>query len=69
VRPPSDAPIGISDSGFGDLIVAGSVIDQLPHESIRYVGDIARQPYGPQPIGEVREFALDRLDQFVGGSA
>ncbi len=58
----NDAPIGIFDSGFGGLTVARSVIDQLPHESIVYVGDTARQPYGPKPIGEVREYALECLD-------
>ena len=57
-----DAPIGIFDSGFGGLTVARSVIDQLPHESVRYLGDTARQPYGPKPIGEVREYALECLD-------
>ncbi|MEV7428396.1 MULTISPECIES: glutamate racemase [unclassified Nocardioides] len=60
-----DAPIGIFDSGFGGLTVARSVIDQLPHESIAYVGDTARQPYGPKPIGEVREYALECLDHLV----
>lgn len=59
------APIGIFDSGFGGLTVARSVIDQLPHESITYVGDTARQPYGPKPIGEVREYALECLDHLV----
>ena len=58
----ADAPIGIFDSGFGGLTVARSVIDQLPHESVRYLGDTARQPYGPKPIGEVREYALECLD-------
>ncbi len=62
-----DAPIGIFDSGFGGLTVARSVIDQLPHESITYVGDTARQPYGPKPIGEVREYALECLDHLVEG--
>ena len=57
-----EAPIGIFDSGFGGLTVARSVIDQLPHESIRYVGDTARQPYGAKPISEVREYALECLD-------
>jgi glutamate racemase len=61
----NDAPIGIFDSGFGGLTVARSVIDQLPHESIVYVGDTARQPYGPKPIGEVREYALECLDHLV----
>ncbi len=61
----ADAPIGIFDSGFGGLTVARSVIDQLPHESVLYLGDTARQPYGPQPISEVREYALDCLDHLV----
>ncbi|MCY7394829.1 MAG: glutamate racemase [Nocardioides sp.] len=65
MRPATDAPIGIFDSGFGGLTVARSVIDQLPHESIRYVGDTARQPYGPKPISEVREYALECLDHLV----
>ena len=67
VRSPEtrDAPIGIFDSGFGGLTVARSVIDQLPHESIVYVGDTARQPYGAKPIGEVREYALECLDHLV----
>ena len=61
----ADAPIGIFDSGFGGLTVARAVIDQLPHESVLYLGDTARQPYGPKPIGEVREFALECLDHLV----
>jgi glutamate racemase len=61
------APIGIFDSGFGGLTVARAVIDQLPHESITYVGDTARQPYGPKPIAEVREYALECLDHLVAG--
>jgi glutamate racemase len=62
VRTSVDAPIGIFDSGFGGLTVARSVIDQLPHESVHYLGDTARQPYGPKPIAEVREYALECLD-------
>ncbi len=58
-------PIGIFDSGFGGLTVARSVIDQLPHESVTYLGDTARQPYGRKPIGEVREYALECLDHLV----
>jgi len=65
-RPTPDAPIGIFDSGFGGLTVARSVIDQLPHESLIYLGDTARQPYGSKPIGEVREYALECLDHLVG---
>jgi glutamate racemase len=61
----TDAPIGIFDSGFGGLTVARAVIDQLPHESVLYLGDTARQPYGPRPISEVREYALECLDHLV----
>ncbi|OUZ08890.1 glutamate racemase [Aeromicrobium sp. PE09-221] len=61
----ADAPIGIFDSGFGGLTVARAVLDQLPHEPIVYLGDTARQPYGPKPIAEVREYALDCLDHLV----
>ncbi|GAA1531161.1 glutamate racemase [Actinomadura kijaniata] len=60
-----DAPIGIFDSGFGGLTVARAIIDQLPHESVVYLGDSARQPYGPRPIAEVRAFALEMLDELV----
>jgi len=61
----TDAPIGIFDSGFGGLTVARAVIDQLPHESVLYLGDTARQPYGMKPLGEVREYALECLDHLV----
>ncbi|MGF1647382.1 MAG: glutamate racemase [Kineosporiaceae bacterium] len=59
------APIGIVDSGVGGLTVARAVLDQLPHEEIRYLGDTARTPYGPRPIAEVRRFALECLDTLV----
>jgi glutamate racemase len=60
-----DAPIGIFDSGVGGLTVARAVIDQMPHERVLYLGDTARTPYGPRPIPEIREFALECLDRLV----
>jgi glutamate racemase len=60
-----DAAIGIIDSGVGGLTVARAVIDQLPNESIRYIGDTANGPYGPLPISDVREHALTLLDQLA----
>lgn len=62
----SDAPIGIFDSGVGGLTVARAILDQLPNESTLYIGDTARGPYGPRPLAEVREFALESLDFLVG---
>ncbi len=61
----ADAPIGIFDSGYGGLTVARAVLDQLPHERVVYLADTARQPYGPQPIAQTREFALECLDRLV----
>ncbi len=61
----SDAPIGIFDSGYGGLTVARAVLDQLPHESVAYLGDTARAPYGPRPIAQTRAFALECLDRLV----
>lgn len=61
----TDAPIGILDSGVGGLTVARAILDQLPHEPVRYLGDTARGPYGPRPIAEVREFSLELMDRLV----
>ncbi len=61
----SDAPIGIFDSGVGGLTVARAILDQLPNESTLYIGDTARGPYGPRPLAEVREFALETMDFLV----
>ena len=61
----TDAPIGIFDSGVGGLTVARAIKDQLPNESILYIGDTAHSPYGPKKIADVRGFALDVLDDLV----
>jgi glutamate racemase len=61
----SNAPIGIFDSGVGGLTVARASLDQLPNESTLYIGDTARGPYGPRPLAEVRDFALESLDFLV----
>lgn len=61
----NDAPIGVFDSGVGGLTVARAILDQLPHESILYIGDTAHTPYGPKPIADVRALALDVMDRLV----
>src|ERR1700710_932719 len=55
------------DSGVGGLTVARAVLDQLPHEALHYVGDTRNGPYGPKPIAEVREYALQQMDELVAG--
>lgn len=61
----NDAPIGIFDSGVGGLTVARAITDQLPRESILYIGDTAHSPYGPKPIADVRRYSLEVLDALV----
>ena len=59
------APIGIFDSGVGGLTVARTIMEQLPDESVIYIGDTAHGPYGPLPIAQVREHALAIADDLV----
>ncbi|MFM1779599.1 MAG: hypothetical protein RIS51_744, partial [Actinomycetota bacterium] len=58
-------PIGVFDSGVGGLTVARAIIDQLPNESITYVGDTLNAPYGPKSLSEVRQLALEVMDELV----
>lgn len=56
---PNTAPIGIFDSGVGGLTVLRELHRQLPHESIVYVGDTARLPYGSRTPEEIRQFVRE----------
>ena len=58
-------PIGVFDSGVGGLTVARAILEQLPHESLLYVGDTARFPYGPKPMEAIRRYALEIADYLV----
>ena len=51
-------PIGVFDSGLGGLTVARAIATGLPHESITYIGDTKRCPYGLREEAEVRAFAV-----------
>ena len=51
-----NAPIGVFDSGFGGLTVAREIAKELPRESIIYLGDSLRCPYGPRSLDEVDGF-------------
>lgn len=65
MRTMDQRPIGVMDSGVGGLTVVRAILDQLPDESIIYIGDTAHGPYGPRPIAEVRELSLAVLDRLV----
>lgn len=51
--------IGFLDSGVGGLTVLKAAKKQLPAESMIFVGDQARVPYGPRPTEEVVRFSRE----------
>ncbi len=55
----SSHPIGVFDSGVGGLTVFRALEAALPHESLVYLGDTARVPYGPKSAGTVERYALE----------
>jgi glutamate racemase len=44
---------------MGGLTVLHECLVTLPHEDFVYIGDGARLPYGPRPVGEIRRFAAE----------
>lgn len=54
--------IGVFDSGVGGLTVAREVLRQLPGARLIYLGDTAHVPYGPRPLAQVRDFALQIIE-------
>ena len=50
-------PIGIFDSGVGGLTVANAINKLLPNETILYVGDTARVPYGNKSKDSILKFS------------
>jgi len=61
-------PIGIFDSGVGGLTVLRQIHTIAPHESLVYLGDTARVPYGTKSKDTVLRYSrnnirfLDNLD-------
>ena len=55
-------PIGVFDSGLGGLTVARAIARALPNESIYYVGDTKRCPYGVRVVSSAEETTLELTD-------
>ena len=53
-----NAPLGVFDSGLGGLTVVRAMRERLPAESIVYLGDTARVPYGTRSPDTVVKYAL-----------
>lgn len=54
----AEASIGIFDSGVGGLTVFRAIKQRLPEESLIYLGDTARVPYGSKSGAAVTRYAL-----------
>lgn len=66
-RPPAwrDRPIGIFDSGIGGLTVVRALTRLLPNESLVYLGDTGRTPYGTKSADVVRRYSFENTDFLV----
>lgn len=54
--------IGIFDSGIGGLTVLQQIARLLPHETLVYLGDTARSPYGTKSPDVVRVYSCENTD-------
>ncbi len=57
--PSAQAPLGVFDSGVGGLTVVRALRELLPNESIIYLGDTARVPYGSKSPDTIRRFSVE----------
>jgi glutamate racemase len=55
-------PIGVFDSGVGGLTVVSALRRRLPGESILYLGDTARLPYGSKSPDTVTRYTRKNLE-------
>ena len=62
-------PIGVFDSGVGGLTVVKALRDLLPNESIHYLGDTARVPYGPKSPETVQRYAIELAEMLMRENA
>jgi glutamate racemase len=58
----SSLRIGLFDSGVGGLTVLREIYRQMPQESILYLADTARLPYGNRSPEEILQFVREILD-------
>ncbi len=58
---PQPAPencVGVFDSGLGGLSIVREILRELPREKVVFFADNLHMPYGPRPLGEVRELSM-----------
>ena len=57
-------PVGVFDSGVGGLTVFKELEANLPHESLLYLGDTARVPYGTRSPDTVARYSVEAAHFF-----
>lgn len=59
IHHPTFNPIGVFDSGIGGLTVVAALRRLLPSESIFYIGDTARVPYGGKSQKTIERYSAE----------
>ncbi len=62
-------PLGVFDSGIGGLTVVAALRRLLPNESIFYLGDTARVPYGGKSATTVQRYSLEIAEMLLRENA
>jgi len=62
-------PIGIFDSGLGGLTVVKAIRNLLPNESVIYLGDTARVPYGNKSQKTIKKYSFQIVDFLIENGA
>ncbi|MDP8216673.1 MAG: glutamate racemase [Candidatus Kaelpia imicola] len=60
-----ELPIAVFDSGVGGLTIIKEILNILPQESVLYLGDTARVPYGAKSAGTVKRFTEEAVSFFA----
>ena len=60
-----DAPIGVFDSGVGGLTVFREICRALPRQSLLYLGDSARLPYGTKSRDTIVRYSLQAAEHLL----
>ncbi len=68
-RSPSEAPVGVYDSGVGGLSVLRDLRAALPAEDLLYAADTAWCPYGGRPAEEIVDRAAAVTDYLLDQGA
>lgn len=65
----NDQPIGVFDSGLGGLTVVKAIRKILPNESVVYLGDTARVPYGNKSQKLIQEYSVQIAEFLISKGA